>query len=31
MSVFDELVILETYFYEEHQRGRKMEDLYESV
>lgn len=31
MSVFDELVILETYFHEEHQRGRKMEDLYESV
>jgi len=31
MSVFDELVILESYFFEEFQRGRKMEDLYESV
>lgn len=31
MSVFDELNFLESYFLEEHERGRKMEDLYESV
>lgn len=31
MSVFDELSYIEQYFLEEHERGRKMEDLYESV
>lgn len=31
MSVFDELNFLESYFLEEHERGWKMEDLYESV
>jgi hypothetical protein len=31
MSVFDELNCLENYFLEEHERGRKMEDIYESV
>lgn len=31
MMVFDELGYLENYFIEEHRKGRKMEDLYESV
>lgn len=31
MMVFDELGYLENYFIEEHRKGRKMADLYESV
>ena len=31
MQIFDELRVLEQYFKEEYRRGRKMNDLYESV
>ena len=31
MMVFDELALLEQHFIDEHKRGRKMADLYESV
>jgi len=31
MTVFDELIFLESYFIEERRSGRKMADLYESV
>ena len=31
MMVFDELALLETHFIDEHKKGRKMADLYESV
>jgi len=31
MMVFDELALLEQHFIDEHQKGRKMADLYESV
>lgn len=31
MMVFDELALLEQHFIDEHKKGRKMSDLYESV
>jgi vacuolar protein sorting-associated protein 35 len=31
MLVFDELELLADYFIEEQKKGRKMQDLYESV
>jgi hypothetical protein len=31
MMTFDELGYLENYFIDEHKKGRKMSDLYESV
>ncbi len=31
MLVFDELALLEEHFIDEHKKGRKMADLYESV
>lgn len=31
MMVFDELAFLEQHFMDEHKKGRKMADLYESV
>ena len=31
MMVFDELELLQQHFIDEHKKGRKMADLYESV
>jgi vacuolar protein sorting-associated protein 35 len=31
MTIFDELGYLESFFIDEHKRGRRMADLYESV